>query len=220
MFGIPYSGSDPLTLAATLDKHTAKCLVQGAGVEVPRGILVDRAISQCAPALQEFPPPLFVKPAFEGSSKGIRAHSLILRQEDLLAAIERCGDDYQQPVLVEEFIDGDELTVGMIGNDPPAVLGIMRVLPLGRNGRFIYDLDVKRDWRRRVRYEVPAQLNAAYDQAVRHAALAAFRAGVPRCCADRFPPPRRRAVFSRSQSIAGPCPGFQRFSIVGRRHVD
>ena len=88
----------------------------------------------------------------------------------------RCGDDYQQPVLVEEFIDGEELTVGVIGNDPPVVIGIMRVLPLRHDGPFVYDLEVKRDWRRQVRYEVPAQLRAADDPAVRHAALAAFRA--------------------------------------------
>ena len=66
---------------------------------------------------------------------------------------------YRQPVLVEEFIDGDELTVGMVGNRPPEVLGIMRVLPRSdRAGPFVYSLEVKRDWQRRVRYECPAQL--------------------------------------------------------------
>jgi D-alanine-D-alanine ligase len=176
MFGIPYSGSDPLTLSAALDKHTAKCLVQHAGVEVPRGVLVDGPISEFVQQIESLPLPLFVKPAFEGSSKGIRPHSLILRNADLADTIACCRDDYRQPVLVEEFIDGDELTVGIIGNDPPTVMGLMRVFPLNRNGPFVYNLDVKRDWRRRVRYEVPAQLNAVDDQAIRQAALAAFRA--------------------------------------------
>jgi D-alanine-D-alanine ligase len=176
MFGVPYSGSDPLTLAAALDKHTAKSLVEHAGVAAPRGVLVDGSVSAFESQLLALPLPLFVKPAFEGSSKGIRSHSLILHQQELIEVVARCGDDYQQPVLVEEFIDGDELTVGVIGNDPPVVIGIMRVLPLGHDGPFVYDLEVKRDWRRRVRYEVPAQLCTADDQAVRHAALTAFRA--------------------------------------------
>jgi len=176
MFGVPYSGSDPLTLSATLDKHTAKYLVQSAGVAVPRGVLVDGVISDFSEQLEVLPTPLFVKPAFEGSSKGIGAHSLVHRQIDLAEAIGECGNDYQQPVLVEEFIDGDELTVGLIGNDPPTVLGIMRVVPLRDDGPFVYDLDVKRNWRQRVRYEIPARLKADGDHAVRQAALAAFRA--------------------------------------------
>jgi D-alanine-D-alanine ligase len=176
MFGVPYSGSDPLTLSATLDKHTAKRLVQSAGVAVPRGVLVDGAISDFSEQLEALATPLFVKPAFEGSSKGIHSHSLVHRQMDLVEAISRCGDVYQQPVVVEEFIDGDELTVGLIGNDPPTVLGIMRVVPLRDAGSFVYDLEVKRNWRQRVRYEIPARLKAAEDHAVRQSALAAFRA--------------------------------------------
>ena len=177
MFGIPYTGSDPLTLAATLDKHTAKCLVQHAGVAVPQGVLVDGSVSDFELQLAALPLPLIVKPAFEGSSKGIRSHSLILRQQELVETIVRCGENYQQPVLVEEFIDGEELTVGVIGNDPPVVIGIMRVLPLRHSGPFVYDLEVKRDWRRQraLRSSGPTTCQPTI-AAVRQAALTAFRA--------------------------------------------
>jgi D-alanine-D-alanine ligase len=77
-------------------------------------------------------------------------------------------------VLVEEFIDGDELTVGVLGNSPAEVLGIMRVVPLTQRENFIYSLEVKRDWRRQVRYETPAKLSAPDTAAVREAALTAF----------------------------------------------
>ena len=50
---------------------------------------------------------------------------------ELHAALDELYEAYRQPVLVEEFIDGDELTVGLVGNGPPEVLGIMRVLPQG-----------------------------------------------------------------------------------------
>ena len=64
--------------------------------------------------LERLPLPVFVKPAFEGSSKGILDSSLIYDRAELLRRRSSgCGDAYRQPILVEEFIDGDELTVGM-----------------------------------------------------------------------------------------------------------
>jgi D-alanine-D-alanine ligase len=78
---------------------------------------------------------------------------------------------------VEEFIAGDELTVGVVGNDPPQVLGIMRVLPRQPGAQpFVYSLEVKRDWQRQVRYECPAALSRDDTQAVLDATLAAWRA--------------------------------------------
>ena len=72
-------------------------------------------------------------------------------------------------------MEGDELTVGMVGNSPPQIVGVMRVFPTVPNDRFIYSLEVKRDFERMVRYEVPAQLGAEATDAVRRAALAAYR---------------------------------------------
>ncbi len=64
----------------------------------------------------------------------------------------------------------------MVGNAPPQILGVMRIKPLESDGPFLYGLDVKRDWRRQVRYETPARLSLADKAAVREAALAAFGA--------------------------------------------
>jgi D-alanine-D-alanine ligase len=165
MLGIPYTGSDPFTLAATLDKEVAKRFVASAGVAVPNSI-------------RGTPPsfPVIVKPAWEGSSKGIRGKCVVDSVPELLAARSELRRSYQQPILVEEFIAGDELTVGVIGNDSPLVIGVMRVLPQQPEERFVYSLEVKRDWERRVRYECPAQLPAARVEAVERAALASYRA--------------------------------------------
>ena len=78
-------------------------------------------------------------------------------------------------MLVEEFIEGDELTVGVIGNAPPRIIGVMRVLPRGTSERFVYSLEVKRDWENRVRYECPARLPPNDLRAVERAALQAYR---------------------------------------------
>ncbi len=194
MLGIPYTGSDPLTLAVTLDKDCAKRLVNSAGVAVPRGLLVqphgdggwmvgggrEAALDKTSQLLSlvqsQISYPAIVKPAWEGSSKGIRQKCVVEGPAELLPALDSVARDHRQPVLVEEFIEGEELTVGIIGNDPPEIIGIMRVLPNAKTERFVYSLEVKRDYERRVRYECPAQLDDADTEAVRQSTLTAYHA--------------------------------------------
>ncbi|HMC64165.1 MAG TPA: ATP-grasp domain-containing protein [Gemmataceae bacterium] len=178
MLGIPYSGSDPLTLAVTLDKDCAKRLVASAGVAVPRGFVVDSRseIANCKLQIANCKLPVIVKPAWEGSSKGIRKNCLVAQALDLPEVVEAMLGDYRQPVLVEEFIQGDELTVGLLGNDPPEVLGVMRVLPRYTTERFIYGVDIKRDFERLVDYECPPRLPGNIHDHVRAAAHTAYGA--------------------------------------------
>jgi D-alanine-D-alanine ligase len=176
MLGIPCSGSDPLTLAATLDKDCAKRLVGTTALQtVPRGCVIPPGEDPAdkVPCLRF---PLIVKPAWEGSSKGIRGACVVDHADDLPAAVEGLRRDYAQPVLAEEYIQGRELTVGVIGNGRPEVIGTMEVLPRQPVERFIYSLEVKRDYLRQVRYEVPPRLAPALLARVEAAALEAYRA--------------------------------------------
>lgn len=178
MLDIPYTGSDPLTLAATLDKDCAKRLVAAAGIATPAWQLVepDDDAADAWRSLAELSYPVFVKPAFEGSSKGILSTCILHDAQQLHEALAQLWEAYRQPVLVEEFIDGDELTVGLVGN-PPEVLGIMRVVPKEPSDEpFVYSLEVKRDYLRRARYECPAPLAAGDTRAVEQAALVCWRA--------------------------------------------
>jgi D-alanine-D-alanine ligase len=178
MLGIPYTGSDPLTMAVTLDKDCAKRLAASAGIAVPLALAIhpsDRDWKMTA-SLSKLPFPVIVKPAWEGSSKGIRNKCLVHNRDDLTEVVDRLRGDHRQPVLIEEYIDGDELTVGVLGNDDPQILGIMRTLPVEPTERFIYSLEIKRDYRRLVRYECPAPLLPAATRAVQEAALAVYRA--------------------------------------------
>ncbi|MGL4552530.1 MAG: D-alanine--D-alanine ligase family protein [Gemmataceae bacterium] len=173
MLGIPYTGSDPLTLAATLDKDVGRRLVASHGGTVPRGFVVPPDMP--ASALRGMPPlsgPHIVKPAWEGSSKGIRGKCVVDTPDELAAAVEERRDQ-GQPLLVEEFIAGDELTVGVVGNAAPRVIGVLRVVPLRHEPRFVYSLEVKRDYEARVRYESPPPGSLP---AVEEAALLAYRA--------------------------------------------
>jgi D-alanine-D-alanine ligase len=177
LLDIPYTGSDPLTLAVTLDKDCAKRLVESAGVRVPRStVWAPGENLQELETRDRFPYTAIVKPAWEGSSKGIRGRCVVDDAASCLAAVQRLRREHAQPILVEEYIEGDELTVGVIGNDPPRIIGVMRVLPQQRTERFVYSLEVKRDWRRQVAYECPAKLPPGRLRAVEEVALKAYRA--------------------------------------------
>jgi D-alanine-D-alanine ligase len=175
MLGIPFSGSDPLALAASLDKEVAKRLVAASGIHVPVHALVTALQPTLSSEfLDRIAFPVLLKPAWEGSSKGIRQCCLVEERNRLTAAVAKMLEDYQQPVLVEEFIEGDELTVGIIGNSPPRILGSMRILPRSPTERFIYSLEIKRDFERLVRYEHPPGLPEEVVVLTENAALAAF----------------------------------------------
>jgi D-alanine-D-alanine ligase len=174
MLGIPCTGSDALAIALTLDKALAKIVAKSAGIatapwflySLPGITSTDKSVcatlplpsvaqtllsvpgQQAAPDL-DLAFPLFAKPAAEGSSMGITDRSLCRDQNELDAAIERLSK--YGPILVEEFLPGDEFTVGIIGGE---VLGVMQVLPRGSDNDFIYSLEVKRDYLNRVDYRL------------------------------------------------------------------
>ena len=185
MLGIPYTGSDPLTLAVALDKDVTRRLVSASDMEVPDGIVIELDANDYDGDFAEFPPtieesgltlPLIAKPVSEGSSKGIRAKNLITRPEDIGPVIVELWQRYGQPVLVEEFIVGDEVTVAVLGNGQPRVFGTMKISPRQPTDHFVYGLEVKRDWRNRVDYEIPAKLPAAVNARLEEAAIAVYDA--------------------------------------------
>ena len=176
MLNIPYSGSDPQCLAICLDKPLTKRLITLAGVSTPTWrIINDRQelheLDRCHRLF-----PAIIKPAYEGSSKGIRLTSLVEDAEQANEVIECLLDRYDQPAMVERVITGDEVTVGIIGNAPARVLAVMRILPKQRNDCFLYTLDVKRNYLELVDYECPAGLEEKVLQRIQIASLKAFEA--------------------------------------------
>jgi D-alanine-D-alanine ligase len=177
MLDIPYTGSDALTMSVTLDKDCAKQLVRSAGVNVPNGCVVEdpeRAMAAVKRVGLTFP--MIAKPAWEGSSKGIRSKCVVENAQELPRVVLEIYSHQHQPVLIEEFIDGDELTVGVIGNGSPEIIGVMRVLPNRPTRRFIYSLEVKRDYVQQVRYECPPQMPPRVLRGVEEASLQVYRA--------------------------------------------
>jgi len=125
-YQIPYTFSDPLVMSLSLDKGMTKQVVREAGIPTP-----DFAVVRELGDLEQvdLPFPVFAKPVAEGTGKGINAASKIRDRDGLLAICRGLLDRYRQPVLVERFLPGREMTVGIWGTGPKAeVLGTLEIV--------------------------------------------------------------------------------------------
>jgi D-alanine-D-alanine ligase len=119
MAGIPYTGSTPLGHALALDKVVTKVLMLDAGVPTPAycvlgGSDVATGLGQKWSA-DDLRYPLIVKPRHESTSYGLK---LVTTKDELDDAVDSITQRYQQSALVEEYIDGREVCIGMLGNEP------------------------------------------------------------------------------------------------------
>jgi len=176
MLDIPYTGSDPQCLAICLDKPITKKLVAADGVSTPKWLVITNKEELYQISWDGFPLPAIIKPAYEGSSKGVRLTSLAYSVNQAQEEAGRILGCYRQPVMVEEFIEGDEVTVGIVGNSSPKVLGIMRVLSKRKDDHFIYSVEVKRDYLNLVEYECPARLGKKVLDEISDSSLKVFKA--------------------------------------------
>ena len=170
LLGIPYTGSDPLTLAATLDKAIARRIVYP-DVPVARATTLETE-------LHTLTYPIIVKPNDEGSSKGIRLSSYCA---DISAARRQASwlkEFYGCPILFEEWLPGPEVTVAVGGNGAMSrILSMMEISPSipVSGGVFLYSLEVKRAYRDRVTYRVPPALPGGTQNTLARQALTAYR---------------------------------------------
>ena len=170
---IPYTGSDPLTLCVTLDKSVAKRIVMSENIPTPPFRKVERMEDLDRLGLRY---PLFVKLCDEGSSKGVRLDSKIVDPESLEGKVEWLLKNYGPSILVEEFVQGPEFTVGILGNENPSVLGVMQVEIKGiPQEEAIYSLEVKREWEEKVVYHCPPSIDRNLLNRIEEVALRSYR---------------------------------------------
>ncbi|MEI7812239.1 MAG: D-alanine--D-alanine ligase [Ignavibacteria bacterium] len=119
MLNVPYTGSDPLTLATCLDKSRTKEILSYYNINNAKFITVT-SLSDTDNFNLKFP--VIIKPVGEGSSKGIFDSSFIESMDKLKEAVFKNAGTYNQPSLIEEFLPGREFTVAIIGNGTDAVV--------------------------------------------------------------------------------------------------
>ena len=175
MFGIPYTGPDPLAAALTLDKVAAKRLAIYLEVNTPSYFVIQDPVEFKYDILIF---PAILKPAYEGSSKGIRLDSKVDNVAEAKAKAAHLFETYgNEPVIAEQFIRGREVTVAVIGNKKPKVLGIMEIKPRTMELEdFIYSLEVKRNYTALVDYACPAELTTFQGQILERSALVLYHA--------------------------------------------
>ncbi|MFO7869866.1 MAG: D-alanine--D-alanine ligase [Kiritimatiellia bacterium] len=154
--GIPYTGSGPEASAAAFDKKLTKKSFAAGEVPTPEYEIVrpGQRIS--------LSPPVVIKPACQGSTIGVHR---VFKAEEAGPALENALS-YGGEALVEEYIPGRELTVGVVGKTPLPVVEI--IAPEGW-----YDYEAKYT-KGRTRYVVPAELSEEISSACREAGLRAF----------------------------------------------
>ncbi|HEY8087972.1 MAG TPA: ATP-grasp domain-containing protein, partial [Polyangiaceae bacterium] len=166
--GIPYTGSDSATLSLCLDKALAKRLLTDVDHPAFQVLITGRE------KLRAFRYPVIVKPNQEGTSKGISKKSVCDDEAGLREVARELIEKYGQPALVEEYIVGRELTVGLLGEKRPRVLPPMEVIFLKQQERPVYDYECKQHWPEHVRYECPANLTKDELRAVEKACRTTF----------------------------------------------
>jgi D-alanine-D-alanine ligase len=121
LLGIPYTGSPPLALALCQRKGLAKQILKANDIPTPRFRLVS---AEPIPKLSGLRYPLIVKPAWEDASAGISESSVVDDRAGLERQVRFIWEKFNQPALIEEYIEGRELGVSVIGNSPPRMLPV------------------------------------------------------------------------------------------------
>ena len=167
LLGIPYTGSGVMASAIAMDKVYTKRIWLTHDLPTP-GFLMARSGADVHSAVQRFGMPLAVKPSREGSTIGFTKLVSTDQCEAAYSIARRHDDD----VLCEQFIDGRELTVAILGAGEQAqALPVIEIIAPAGN----YDYQNKY-FRDDTRYECPANLPQALSQQIRDIALAAFHA--------------------------------------------
>jgi D-alanine-D-alanine ligase len=193
MLRIPYTGSGVLTLALTLDKAMTKRVLTFHGLPTPAFQVLERADE---PLDSDLRFPLFVKPSREGTGMGVSSESIVHSKPELRTQLAEQLARYRQPILVERFIRGREVTVGLIGNlvEPVAwrvprddraerVFEGLRFLPplevdfasYPESEGGVYTNRMKTDWADDFRYLCPAPVEPVLLDEINWMAAAVFR---------------------------------------------
>lgn len=122
---IPYTGAPPMTLGLCLDKEKTKIILSHHGIPTPKFEVFEEPLNGYMKVNLNFP--LIVKPIREDASAGIEKKSVVYEVKELEERIDFILKSFKQPALVEEFIDGREINVAILGNNPPIVLPISEI---------------------------------------------------------------------------------------------
>ncbi len=178
LYGVRYTGSKPFNLALCQRKGMTKQLLLANNIPTPRFMLLTEPRLRGKHGLNF---PLIVKPAREDASSGVEKGSVVYNARQLNKRIKKSFDEFYPPILIEEFIEGREFHVSVLGNDPPAVLPIIEFdfsgLPADHPNIISYDAkwNPLEESFHNVHSICPAKLSKRLEKKVQDAVLAAYK---------------------------------------------
>ncbi|HYG69080.1 MAG TPA: ATP-grasp domain-containing protein, partial [Anaeromyxobacteraceae bacterium] len=177
--GMPYTGSDAYALALTLDKQLTKLVLAQHGVMTPRWQYVEDPRQLQVNALRY---PVFVKPNFEGSSKGITQDSVVEDPIRLHEVVSEMLARYPAGLLVEEFIAGRDVTVPYLAVAAPERKGVLQPVEYviddaaSATRRYaIYDYELKTKLDKYVSVRAPAKMKRSQAERIQQFAEIVYR---------------------------------------------
>jgi D-alanine-D-alanine ligase len=177
---IPYTGSNTFSLALALNKALTKKILKAEDIPTPRFQLFINGNEKLEADLKF---PLIVKPNREGSAKGISVSCVVTGEEALFAKIKEIRNTYKQEALVEEFIEGKELTVGILENGKATILPVLEIdfSSCKDSGEYFYSWRMKEyqgntEFGFLPTFHCPARLDRETEARVKETALRTHRA--------------------------------------------
>jgi D-alanine-D-alanine ligase len=162
-YDIKFTGSDETTLCICLDKALTKRILISHKIKTPRYQIIESADFKINRNLKF---PLIAKPNAEGSSKGISDISVVRSHSELYELVERHFAQSEAVLLLEEFIEGREFTVGIVGNGTET--RVMRPMEIrfrtSGEGYDVYDYTKKKYCEKYIEYVCPAQLSCELER--------------------------------------------------------
>ncbi|AEH51563.1 D-alanine--D-alanine ligase family protein [Pseudothermotoga thermarum] len=171
VLNIPYTGSDALAHALCIDKVITKTILVQNNVPTPEFVAVE--VGQLPPQIDFYP--AIVKPSRQGSAKGIHADSVVHNYDELCRIVKRVHEQFNEPALVEKFIEGKELSVGIVAGE---VLPILEIdfSELGEGLERFYSYRVKHYYGDKTKYYCPARIDETVRKKIEFYAKRAFEA--------------------------------------------
>ena len=169
---IPYTGSDEMTILITMDKALAKGLLCAYQIRTPEYNIVEPDINSSGNTLSY---PVIVKPIAEGSGRGISDLSVVTNPDDLNKILVENLDLFKQNMLVEEYIQGREFTVAILGNAENTYVFTPMEVVFNDKSNTLYSYKVKKNFDQYLKYVCPPDIDEEIQAEMKKTAKEIYR---------------------------------------------
>jgi len=179
ILGVPYTGSSAFVHSLCLDKFVTKLILSFYGIPTPKFFLIKEKEIYNFEKDFNLSYPVIIKPVREGSALGLTKESKVYDIEGVKREAKKIHENFNEPALVEEFIEGIEITCGIIGNgEDIIVLPLLEIdfSSLPEEFEKFYSYRVKNELVDGVKYFCPARIDREIEEKIKKCVISAYKA--------------------------------------------